>query len=78
MSIATNPWSDTNRFNQTGYSASTLFPKPENYKSIEAYEEDYLKAEKREQDHQEFLEELREEYRQEQYCERYGCNEEEE
>lgn len=56
-------WSDSNRFNQAGYSGSTIFPKKENYKDLDKYEEDLAKANDREWFHQEFLEELREEYR---------------
>ena len=47
MSRAKKHWSDTNRFNQTICMEHTLFPKIENYKSIEAYREDYSKAERR-------------------------------
>lgn len=47
MSRAKKHWSDNNRFNQTICRAPTLFPKIENYKSIEAYKVDYRKAEQR-------------------------------
>ncbi len=47
MSRAKKHWSDTNRFNQTLCMEHTLFPKIENYKSIEVYKEDYRKAERR-------------------------------
>jgi len=69
MGIATKPWNDENRFNQTGYSASTLFPEKENYTNFDLYLEDLEKAEYRENNHQEFLDELREEAREESYRE---------
>ena len=61
-------WSDTNRFSQSGYSASTIFPKRENYQSEELFNEDYTRAQLREENHQEWLFDLQEELRQEQYC----------
>ena len=56
-------WNDENRFNQSGYSASTIFPKRENYKNEAFFLEDLKKAELREELHQEFLMELKEEHR---------------
>lgn len=70
MGIASKPWNDNNRFNQTGYSASTLFPIRENYKNKNLYLEDLEKARYREENHQEFLDDLREEYREEEYRDR--------
>jgi len=70
MGIASKPWNDNNRFNQTGYSASTLFPIRENYKNKKLYLEDLEKARYREENHQEFLDDLREEYREEEYRDR--------
>ena len=80
MSIATNPWNDNNRFNQTGYSASTLFPKEEDYTNKIAYLDDLDKAEAREESHNEWLEELRQEaredaaYEQDDECHNEGYN----
>jgi hypothetical protein len=68
MAIATEKWSDNNRFNQTGYSARTLFPLKENYVNMEFYEADLKAAQRREESHQEFLEELRMEAAEEQWC----------
>lgn len=77
MSIATKDWSDDNRFNQTGYSAGTLMPKRENYKSEKAFEEDLKAAEWREQSHQEWLDELRHDYEEERrynaHCDDEDC-----
>ena len=63
MSIATSPWNDDNRFNQTGYSGATLFPLEENYIDKGAYLDDLDKAEAREVNHLEFIEELKEDAR---------------
>ena len=52
-------WSDTNRFSQTGYSASTIFPKRENYKSQEAFDDDMEKANYRESNHLDWMNEER-------------------
>lgn len=59
MSISTAAWTDNNRFNQTGYSASTLFPREEDYVNKMLYMEDLDKAEQRELVRDEWLEELR-------------------
>lgn len=61
-------WSDTNRFNQSGYSAITIFPQKENYTNEDLYNEDLAKANEREEAHQEFLYDLREEHRMEDRC----------
>lgn len=53
------PWSDTNRFNQTGYSAPTVFPQYMNYNDPKLWEEDMKKAELRENSHQEWKEDER-------------------
>ncbi len=50
------PWNDMNRFNQTGYSAPTIFPNPEDYKDINLYNVDLKLAEARETSHQEWKE----------------------
>jgi hypothetical protein len=55
-------WDDNNRFNQTGYSGATLFPKEENYRNKRLYLEDLEKAEAREVLHQEFIDDLRMDY----------------
>ncbi len=52
-------WSDTNRFSQSGYSGKTIFPRKENYTNLFIFEEDLCKAEEREQNHIEWLEEER-------------------
>jgi len=62
-------WDDTNRFSQTGYSAPTLRPQKENYTNLNAYTEDFAKAERREQSHQEWLEEERRDARESAYHE---------
>ena len=61
MSRATEKWTDTNRFNQTGYSSLTLFPQIENYENKASYWEDYMKAKIRQRNHEEFMEEMRNE-----------------
>ena len=48
-------WSDTNRFNQEGYSAPTIFPEAKNYTDPQAYAEDLTKAEKRQESHLEWV-----------------------
>jgi len=60
MNVDTLPWNDHNRFNQTGYSAETVFPLEENYKNKRLYIEDIEKAEVRESHRELFIEELRE------------------
>lgn len=45
------PWSDTNRFSQTGYSAPTVFPIASNYMDLSLYVEDLALAEKRQESH---------------------------
>ena len=49
------PWSDTNRFSQTGYSAKTLFPRKENYIDIRIYLADLALATTREESHVDWL-----------------------
>ena len=56
-------WSDTNRFNQSGYSAPTIFPEASNYKDLSLYAEDLAKAEARQESHLEWVWEEREEAR---------------
>lgn len=56
-------WSDTNRFNQTGYSAPTIFPEAKNYVNKEFFAEDLAKAQARQESHLEWLWEEREEAR---------------
>ena len=60
MSIASKPWNDNNRFNQTGYSGSTLFPIERNYTNKRLFLDDLEKAEAREANHLEFMYELKE------------------
>lgn len=64
------PWSDTNRYSQTGYSAPTQWPTAGNYHNLELWAIDYASALKRERSHQEWMEEESLEYRQEwaEYC----------
>jgi len=69
MGIATKPWNDHNRFNQTGYSASTLMPEPGNYKNRAFFYEDLDRANAREVSHQEFLDDQRADYAEEQWYE---------
>lgn len=45
------PWSDTNRFSQSGYSSPTVFPQAENYTDLTLYAIDLAKAEKRQKSH---------------------------
>jgi hypothetical protein len=49
-------WNDTNRYNQTGYSAPTIFPKLWEYKNQTLWEIDFAKAEHREASRLEWLE----------------------
>ena len=60
-------WSDDPsigiRFNQTGYSAPTIFPEASNYKDLSLYVEDLAKAEARQESHLEWVWEEREEAR---------------
>jgi hypothetical protein len=77
MPIATKQWSDINRFNQGGYSAPTLFPIAINYVNVSAFNEDYAKAQKREESRNEWLEELRDEARAEAYEESREVDEDE-
>ena len=78
MSIGNGkPWSDTNRFNQLGYSASTIFPVESNYENKEYYLIDLDNASYREENHNEWMDELRLEAAEEAYCDEYECNEEE-
>jgi len=73
MGIATEKWTDTNRFDQSGYSAKTLFPNKEDYVNMEFYESDLKAAQFREESHQEFLEEMRADHAEEQWCMDHGC-----
>jgi hypothetical protein len=56
-------WNDTNRYNQTGYSAPTIFPKLWQYANKDLWEIDFAKAERRDASHLEWLEEERAEAR---------------
>jgi hypothetical protein len=56
-------WNDTNRYNQTGYSAPTIFPKLWQYTNKDLWEIDFAKAERRDASHLEWLEEERAEAR---------------
>lgn len=56
-------WSDTNRFNQSGYSAPTIFPEAHNYINKEFFIEDLSKAQARQESHLEWVLEEREEAR---------------
>ena len=58
-------WSDTNRFNQSGYSAPTVFPQAENYTDLTLYAIDLAKAEKRQESHLDWAWEEYQEARQE-------------
>jgi hypothetical protein len=58
-SINNTIWNDENRFNQTGYSAPTRFPDIKNYDNPLFYLQDRIEADRREQSHQEWLEEER-------------------
>lgn len=64
-------WSDTNRFNQSGYSASTVWPIESNYIDKQAFKADLSAAEWRESNHQEFMDELRQEAAEEKYYNRW-------
>lgn len=59
------PWSDTNRFSQSGYSTPTVFPQAKNYRNLMLYIEDLDKAEARQESHLEWLWEENMEARQE-------------
>lgn len=50
------PWSDYNRFSQSGYSAPTVWPCIGNYVSTDIYLKDYQKALDREATRSEWLE----------------------
>ena len=65
-------WSDTNRYNQTNYSGPTIFPVESNYTNPAAFEQDYKRAQRREENHQEFMNDLRLEAQEEAYYEEYG------
>lgn len=52
-------WNDQNRFNQSGYSSKTIYPSQTNYVSMVAYLEDLEKAKARDEDREDWLEELR-------------------
>ena len=58
-------WSDTNRFNQSGYSYPTVFPIASNYEDIYLFLEDTHLAVRREISHREWIWEERQEARQE-------------
>ena len=58
-------WSDTNRFNQCGYSSPTVFPQAENYTDLSLYAIDLSRAEQHQESHLEWLWEQQEEARQE-------------
>lgn len=56
-------WSDTNRFNQEGYSWPTIFPEAHNYINKEFFAEDLAKAQARQESHLEWVWKEREEAR---------------
>ena len=56
-------WSDTNRFNQTGYSSPTIFPEARNYRNLFLYVEDLAKAEARQESHLDWVWEEQQEAR---------------
>lgn len=56
-------WSNTNRFSQSGYSSPTVFPQSENYTNKTLWAIDYTESLMREQSHQDWLDEEREEAR---------------
>lgn len=67
-------WTNINRFNQTGYSAGTIFPEIQNYgEDMKAFEEDMKKAESRQETHNEWLEDEYREARIEALMERDMC-----
>lgn len=70
------PWNDTNRFNQTGYSAPTIFPQFMHYDNPDLWAEDMVKATRREESHQEWLADERQEARENEYWERQEREEE--
>lgn len=53
--MKTPVWNDENRYSQTGYSAPTIWPMSGNYTSNLAWAIDYAAALKRENAHQEWL-----------------------
>lgn len=61
------PWSDSNRFSQNGYSNPTIWPCVGNYADRTAYLEDYQKALNRESSRTEWLWEQEQEAREEWY-----------
>lgn len=58
-------WSDTHRYNQTGYSSPTIWPAAGNYHSLTNWAIDYDKALRREESRQDWLDEEYLEARQE-------------
>ena len=56
-------WSDTNRFNQIGYSSPTIFPEAKNYINKEFFIEDIARAQARQESHLEWVWEEKEEAR---------------
>lgn len=48
-------WNDANRFNQTGYSAPTVFPDPHHYQNLDLFLEDTTLAVSREKSRREWL-----------------------
>lgn len=57
------PWSDSNRFNQIGYSMPTFFPEAHNYLNKEFFMEDLIKAQQRQESHLEWVWEEQEDAR---------------
>ena len=57
------PYNDTNRYNQTGYSSPTIFPKLWAYTDKDLWAIDFAKAERREASRTEWLEDERAEAR---------------
>jgi hypothetical protein len=68
-------WSSHNRFNQTGYSSPTVFPKQENYCCMRDYLEDRDKAVARESTRKDWLEEQRLEAKEDEYYESLDLDE---
>lgn len=68
MSIYQTKWTDSNRFNQPGYSSPTIFPVKSDYTNLDFFKEDLSLAKKREEIHREFLDDLRREHLRDQYC----------
>lgn len=52
-------YSDTHRFDQTGYSAPTRFPQPHHYTDLDLFLEDMIHAVEREKSHRCWTEEER-------------------